>query len=395
MLTADQPGHSPHRSTGAEALGHRSGAIAHDFNHLLMVIASGCERLRASGDLPAHHLAEVEQIAVATEYAASLAAEVLTADRPAMPPPAPLDLGAAVLRLRGVLQRTLGDQVTLSVRVAPQPTPAHLNQGDIAQILVNLAVNARDAMPQGGAFSLVTSIMTVDAATAARRQIEPGTYVALEVSDTGTGMAPDVQARAFERFFTTKAAGQGTGQGLSTVLWAVRRRGGSIDVLSEPGNGTHFLILLPLADARAMGSGPTADPATRRGRGERVLVVENDAFVRDCIVFLLGTMGYDAKDAPSAHEALRMARELPSPFDLLITDLDMPDLDGRALAAQFAALSARTRVLFISGDAQGLAASGERTGAGQPVATLQKPFTSHALRQQVQAILDAQGAGDS
>ena len=384
MLTADELGHSPLRSTSAEALGHRSGAIAHDFNHLLMVIASGCERLRASGDLPAHHLAEVEQIAVATEYAASLAAEVLTGDRPATPPPAPLDLGAAVLRLRGVLQRTLGDRVTLDVRVAPQPTHVHLNQGDLAQILVNLAVNARDAMPQGGTFTLATTVMNVDTATAAHHQIEPGTYVALDVSDTGTGMAPDVQARAFERFFTTKAAGQGTGQGLSTVLWAVRRRGGSIDVRSEPGNGTHFLILLPLADAQALESCPTTELTTRSGRGERVLVVENDAFVRECIVFLLRTMGYDAQEAPSAHDALRLARDLSSPFDLLITDLDMPDLGGRALAAQFAVLSSQTRVLFISGDPGDLAAGG----------ALQKPFTSHALRQKVQAILDRPGAGD-
>lgn len=394
MPTADHPTPppaarpSPHPSAPdvetrlrLDALGELAGAVAHDLNNLLQILSGCCDQLR--GQLPADSPGQttIDQMALATAHAADLAASVLAAARHVEIERRVFDLEPAISRLRGLVQRAVGPRVRVEIELSGAPTPVRMNDADIGQILLNLATNARDAMPEGGVLRISTSLGSRPAAGGDDTHATP--HLTLRVRDTGTGMTPAVRERAFERYFTTKAIGRGSGQGLAIVQSIVRQRGGVVALHSGEGEGTEFVIELPLADETpAARPAAAAEVETPSGRDETVLVVDDDPEIREIVIAMLDGLGYAAREAASPQDALAAVGARPP--QLLITDVDMPGLSGLELARRVAAVSPSTRVLAMSGDVTDLAA-----GAPAGVAFLQKPFSRQALARAVREVLEA------
>ena len=372
-----------------EAVGQLAGGIAHDFNNLLGVIIGYSELLlRDVAAMPAakHRLTEVK---TAAERAAALTRQLLAFGRRQVLQPRVLDVNAVVREAEAMLARLIGEDIDIVADLDPALGTVKADPGQLEQVVVNLAVNSRDAMPQGGMLTIRTRNVELDAAHAQRHPgTAAGAYVALEVADTGHGMAREVLDHVFEPFFTTKELGRGTGLGLATVYGIVTQTGGHLEVESEVGRGTTFRVLLPRADAPARVAPPVASPP--RG-GETILVIEDAAPLREMVQEILQEAGYAVLSAANANEALATAGAHAGAIALVISDVVMPGLSGPAVAARLRGLRPGIRVLFMSGYPD--ESIGQRGAALDPSTHfLQKPFTADSLTRKVREVLD-QGTG--
>jgi PAS domain S-box-containing protein len=377
------------QSQKLQAVGRLAGGVAHDFNNLLGVIHGHAElALRA---LPEPHAlrGRLDEILAAATRGASLTRQLLAFSRRQVLQPRVVDLNQVVGETASMLQRLIGEDVELAIALAPELGRVEVDPGQIAQVLVNLAVNARDAMPQGGVLTVETGNLDADAALAAAHPpMPPGRYVQLRVSDTGVGMDETVLSHAFEPFFTTKPEGEGTGLGLSTVYGIVSQSGGFIWIRSQPGRGTSLLISLPrlATDADAPSAVPRPD-APRAGGAETILVVEDQDSLRELIGEMLDDAGHTVLSARDGREALALAEARPGPIDLLLTDVIMPGMSGRELVERLLVSRPGLRALFMSGyTAEVLGRSGV---AGTSVALLEKPFDRATLLRRVREALES------
>jgi PAS domain S-box-containing protein len=374
------------QSQKLEAIGLLSGGIAHDFNNLLSVIISYGQFL--VDDLAAHdpRRADAEAIVSAGERASALTRQLLAFSRRQVLEPTTTDLDAVVGGVDKMLRRLIGEDVELIVR-GQAPHTIRVDVGQLEQVIMNLAVNARDAMPSGGRLVIDTEEVEVDEHVATEIGCPAGSYAVLSVSDTGCGMDDATRARIFEPFFTTKPSGHGTGLGLSTVYGIVRQSGGAVTVYSEPGLGTVFRVFLPLVDAPAATRARRQSAATRPGGHETVLVVEDDARVRDAVTRILENEGYTVLRAKDGGEAFSVFDGHAGRIDLLLSDVILPGTSGPDIATGVQLRSGETRVLFMSGytDHPTLR-EGVLRGSLQ---LLHKPFSRTGLVAKVREILDA------
>ena len=378
------------QSQRLESLGQLVGGVAHDFNNLLNVIQGyadfSAEQIQtlAPGDARLEPVLEdIEQVRAAARQATRLTRQLLTFARHEVNRPEVLDLNEAVQGAGQLLHRTLGEHIDLSIAAEPALWRVKADRGQLEQVLVNLAVNARDAMPGGGRLSIDTGNTEVDAAYATRRpELKPGRYARLRVSDTGMGMDRATAERVFEPFFSTKPKGRGTGLGLATVYGIVTRAGGSIEIYSEKGLGTTVSVLFPATDEDAAPYlPPAATPDDHRGRGETVLVVEDEDSLRQLTTRILSRSGYQVCVVSSGAEAVRRASDPAQPIDLLLTDVVMPEMLGNEVAAQVGAIRPGLPALFMSGYAQSILDS--HGGPAPCFDILEKPFTEAALLSRV------------
>jgi two-component system cell cycle sensor histidine kinase/response regulator CckA len=382
-----------HQAQRLESLGQLAGGVAHDFNNLLGVIlnylAFVAEELETDGSdatRRADARADVAQIRRAAERATALTHQLLAFARREVVRPRVIDLNDVVIDVRELLIRTLGEHITLMTNLSPTVAPVLADPGQIEQILVNLAVNARDAMPTGGTLTIETDDTALDTDQAAAWQLPAGPYSLIRVTDTGTGMPQETIDRAFEPFYTTKPKGHGTGLGLATVYGIVVQADGRIRITSEPGHGTTITALLPVTDQRPDTLTPAPHRHTGRGRGETILLVEDEDALREVTRRILTRNGYTVITAANGAEALTAAAGTPR-IDLLLTDVIMPEMVGKDLADRIRALRPTTRVLFMSGYAQPILTS---QGILDPTVTLvAKPFTEPDLLAEVRNTLDA------
>jgi PAS domain S-box-containing protein len=371
-----------------EAVGQLAGGIAHDFNNLLTAILGSAELLLDA--LPADHPGreEAQECRKAALRAAELTRQLLAYSRRQVLAPRVLHLNEVVAEMDKLLRRLIGEQVELCAVLATDLGAVWADPGQLEQVIVNLAVNARDAMPEGGKLTITTANAVLDESDVlADPIVVPGAYVMLTVCDTGIGMDADTQARAFEPFFTTKPTGKGTGLGLATVYGIVKQSGGYIQVSSAPGCGTTFSLHFPRVDASVVPNQSDAVAATSLGGSETVLLVEDQEEVRALTHRLLKKGGYDVLVAASGPEALRLAAAQVRPIHLLLTDVVMPGMNGRELSRRLAPTQLGMKVLFLSGYPDD---SILRHGALDPgVAFLQKPFSVQALARKIREVLDA------
>jgi len=370
-----------------ESIGRLAGGVAHDFNNLLTVVLSGVEELRARPEAEAPDCSElVQEIGAAGERARELTRQLLAFARRQVIMPESLDLGAVVREGEGLLRRLLGEDVELVTRLGSDLWPVRCDRGQIDQVILNLAVNARDAMPRGGTLAIETSNVEIDEAGAASRPgLRPGAYVRLAVRDSGAGMSPEAQAHIFEPFFTTKGVGKGTGLGLATVYGIVKQSEGFIYVESEPDRGSTFEVFLPRTLEKIAEARQVALPTTARGT-ETILVVEDDAQVRTVTVRALQAAGYQVLVASDGPKALELAARAPGRIHLLLTDIVMPGLNGSEVAQALARLQGDIRVLYVSGYTADAIA--ERGVLDSGVDLLQKPFTPASLLARIRETLD-------
>lgn len=368
-----------------QAVGQLAGGIAHDFNNLLTIIYGNSEILLQLLPAADPNRQVVTEIHEAGKRAASLTRQLLVFSRQAVLEPKVLDLNELVRENEKMLQRLIGEDVLMTSVLEPTVEPVKVDAGQISQVLMNLAVNARDAMPTGGKLTIETSAVTLDdmAATFAP-EARPGRYTLLAVTDTGVGMTPEVQARLFEPFFTTKGPGQGTGLGLATVYGIVRQSGGFIAVYSEPGRGTTFKLYFPVTERPALKRHRSVQSMPRGT--ETILLVEDEDAVRAMVRTVLRQAGYTVLDAGRASKALRLAGAHAGPIHLLITDVVMPEMGGRELVERLARVRPDLRVLYLSGYTDDAVV---RHGVlHAEVAFLQKPFTLAALTTKVREVLE-------
>jgi two-component system cell cycle sensor histidine kinase/response regulator CckA len=375
-----------------EAVGRLAGGIAHDFNNLLTAIGGYGQLALASlsGDEPRVRR-QLEELLRAADRAAALTRQLLAFSRRQVLQPRVLDLNTVVREVESMLARLIGADVELVTSLDSDLGPTHADPSQIEQVVVNLAVNARDAMRQGGRLLIETANAELDDDFASRHVgSRPGSYVSLTVADTGEGMDAEASARLFEPFFTTKGPGSGTGLGLSTVYGIVKQSHGYVAVDSEPGRGTVVTVYLPRVKAVAeleSGASARAPEAVARGGSETVLVVEDEEIVRSLIREMLEGLGYTVVDARDGEEALSILSEGPPGIDLVITDLVMPRMSGRELARRVGELQPETAVLLVSGYA------GDTATVHGPLETgtafLEKPFNGAELAEKVRELLDS------
>ena len=369
-----------------EAVGQLAGGIAHDFNNLLTAILGYVEMLSEKLG-PAHpQQREAEQIARAGQSAAALTRQLLAFSRRQVLQPAVLDLNSVLSNVEKMLRRLIGEHIDLDIKQSPDLPRVRVDAGQIEQVLLNLAVNARDAMRDGGRLSIETSGITLTADN--EYELPAGRCVMLRVTDTGCGMTPAVQARLFEPFFTTKAPGKGTGLGLSTVYGIVKQSGGAIAVDTAPGKGATFVVVLPAATgAEESAAAPVQAPAVPVKRTETILLVEDEPQVRKLAAIALERVGFTVIEAKHPEEAFAATARHQGPIHLILTDVVMPGMNGRVMVEKLIARYPDARILFMSGYTDdALAPLGVAQG---DVAFLQKPFTPKQLADRVRDVLDA------
>lgn len=371
-----------------ESVGQLAGGIAHDFNNLLGVILNLAMFVAAELPEGSQHRADADEIAVAAQRAAELTRQLLIFSRRDVAEPEVFDVGDVVRGLESFLRRALGEQVALEVSGSDEHWRVRMDRGRMEQVLVNLAVNARDAMPNGGRLVIETKNTVVDEAFAETRVgLAPGRYVTLTVSDTGVGMDADVIERAFEPFYTTKPVGKGTGLGLATVYGIVAGAGGRVALYSEPGVGTSVRVHLPISTSEP-GAVPMPEPEAPGGNGQLILIVEDAADVRRITERILLAAGYRTRSAESAEAALRVFEE-GERIDLVLSDVIMPGTTGIQLVEQLRLREPAQKVVYMSGyshkmltpEVLGHHASGH----------IEKPFTAAQLRRKIHALLSAPG----
>ena len=369
-----------------EAIGRLAGGVAHDFNNVLSVILGYSEDMLHSLEPSDPRWQDMKEIEGAANRAAALTRQLLMFSRQQVLEPRVLDLNDVLANMDRMLARIVGEQVELSVRPAAKLGRVRADRGNIEQVIMNLAVNARDAMPQGGRLTLETANVVADEAFVRQHLgCKPGAYVRLAVTDTGIGMNSATRARIFEPFFSTKEHGKGTGLGLSTVFGIVQQSGGGVWVYSEPGHGTTFKVYLPRVDAEL--DTPEQVLASSQLDGtETILLVEDEAAVREVARRILERHGYQVLAAESPHDALLLAQSRREVIHLLVTDVVMPRMSGAELAQQLSVGRPTLKVLYVSGYTDG---SIESHGVLEPgVSFLQKPFTSDSLASKVRSMLN-------
>ena len=367
-----------------EAVGRLAGGVAHDFNNLLTII-SGYSEILMQRDFPNKEM--LKEIQKAGERAASLTRQLLAFSRQQVLAPEVLSLNTVVGSTEKMLRRLIGEDVRLDTVLDPSLGRVQADPGQMEQVIMNLAVNARDAMPQGGRLTIKTRNADLDEKYAqAHPEILPGRYVMLVVSDTGCGMDKATLAQIFEPFFTTKKPGQGTGLGLATVYGIIKQSGGYIYVDSEPGRGSTFRIFLPQVEATVPRRKSQLGISSSPGGNETLLLVEDETAVRSLIRTNLEMKGYKVLEAAEGEEALRLAQQHSGPIHLLITDVVMPLMSGRELAERLGPLRSQMKVLYLSGYTDDTVV---RHGLLQgEVEFLQKPFTPGVLTRKVREVLD-------
>jgi len=370
-----------------EAVGMLAGGIAHDFNNLLTII-NGYSQM-VLGNLPEgdDNRNSVEQIMKAGERAAELTHQLLTFSRRQVVRPKVLDLNTVVTATAVMLRRLIGEHIELRIVVGPHLAKIHADAGQLHQVILNLAVNSRDAMPNGGTLILETQNVELgEAYGGANATIRPGHYVMLAVTDTGIGMDEQTRSRLFEPFFTTKSQGQGTGLGLSTVYGIVKQSNCEIVVYSEPGHGTCVKIYFPVVTEEPVEDTLESLRSQVLSGTETILLVEDDEAVRRLVRRTLEKQGYQLLVAASGTEALEIVQGHPGRIHLVISDVVMPQMGGRQLAERLQALRPKIRVLFVSGYTENSILSRGNLAEGE--AFLQKPFTPLALARRVRELLD-------
>jgi len=371
-----------------EAVGRLAGGIAHDFNNLLTVIMGQTELLRRRLDGHASLGGDVEGIEKAAERAADLTSHLVAFSRKQVLQPKVIDLNVIVTRMGAMLRRVVGERIELVTSLKPRLWRVKADPARLEQVIMNLALNARDAMPAGGRLTIETRNLTVEAAGPPRRAaVPPGTYVTLAVSDTGCGMDARTRAHIFEPFFTTKGDGRGAGLGLSMVYGIVNQSGGAIRVDSEAGGGSTFTIYLARVDDPIAMIEPKGQATEAPQGSETILVVEDEDDVREVVCRTLRINGYTVLQARHGSEALAIADRQTEPIHLLLTDVVMPRMNGRELAEQLVPRRPEMKVLYMSGYADDLVLH-HRT-SDQDAEFLQKPFSCDALGRRVRDLLDA------
>jgi two-component system cell cycle sensor histidine kinase/response regulator CckA len=376
------------QSQKMEAIGRLAGGIAHDFNNLLTVITGYSERLLAGfgEDDPLRKGAEA--IKRSADRAAALTQQLLAFSRRQILSPKVLDLNSVVGNMNKLLQRLIGEDIQLVTQPADDLGRVKADPNQIEQVIMNLAVNSRDAMPQGGTLTIQTANVTLDRPLATQHVgLEAGRYVMLTVGDTGSGMGPEVQAHLFEPFFTTKPQGKGTGLGLSTIYGIIKQSGGHIWVESEAGRGTTFRIYLPRIDEPADAAAAAETRAAPRG-SETVLLVEDEDAVRQLLRDVLRRYGYTVLEAANGPEAIDLCRTHPGPIHLVVTDMVMPQMSGWEVADAVSALRPKTKLVYMSGYIEHVVVEERVLDTG--IAFLGKPFTPEALGRKVREVLDGE-----
>jgi len=371
-----------------EAVGRLAGGIAHDFNNLLSIILGYAKLLQEripEDDLMRHGLENIEH---AADSAASLTRQLLAYSRQQVLEPRVLDLNAVVAKIEPLLRRVIGENIAFQTISDPRLGNIKADPGQIEQVIMNLAINARDAMPDGGKLIIETSNVNADEAYVQQHAtVKPGPYVVLSVSDTGSGIDKAMQERIFEPFFTTKQRGKGTGLGLATVYGIVKQSEGYIWVYSEPGMGTTFKAYLPRTGEVLEPVLPEAKVMTTGG-SETVLLVEDEPVLRELIETMLQIDGYEVLAAESPAVGLERARASSGKIDLFITDVILPGMNGKALADELIKTRPDIRVLFISGYTEDVVLHHKATATGG--CFLQKPFSRESLGRKVREALDKQ-----
>ena len=369
------------------AVGRMAGGVAHDFNNILTVIIGYSE-------LAAHRIGTVHDVSKylleikrAGERATALTRQLLAFSRQQVLYPRVLDLNAVLNNLTQMLLRVIGEDISLTFKPSVPLGHIKADPGQIEQILMNLVVNARDAMPNGGTIAIETSSVTLDEGYLdSHWSVRPGQYVMLSVSDTGCGMDEKTVSHIFEPFFTTKMPGQGTGLGLSTVYGIVKQSDGYIWVYSEPGKGTTFKIYFPQSGPDFDKTEEAVPAAESQGECETILLVEDDTSLRELTTSVLGSMGYKVLEAPDAETALTLASDLNVHIDLLLTDILMPKMSGVELSIELQKMRTEMKVLLMSGYTGNLIAPHRSTES--QINLIEKPFTRHGILSKVRAALN-------
>ena len=377
------------QSAKMEAVGMLAGGIAHDFNNLLTIINGYSHILLNALPEADPNRGAVEQIMKAGERAATLTRQLLAHSRRQVLQPKLLNLNQLLAGMEAMLRRLIGEDIELRFAPGLEIGQVSADPGQIEQVVMNLAVNARDAMPRGGALTIETrNVELTEHYSFTHATVKPGKYVALEVGDNGSGMDAETRAHLFDPFFTTKAQGQGTGLGMTTVFSIVKQSGGCLDVSSEPGKGTSVNVYLPRIDQPVAAETETP-PVMAAGGSETILLVEDEEQVRNLVRDTLRREGYKVLDAPSAAEARRIAGAHKGAIHLLLSDVVMPKEGGRELAASLASRRPAMKVLFMSGYADPV---GVNSGLlARESGFIQKPFTPAALSCKVREILETDG----
>jgi two-component system cell cycle sensor histidine kinase/response regulator CckA len=374
-----------------DAIGQLASGVAHDFNNLLSVVISYSEMLAA--DMPEGDpmRADLGEIRGAGLRAADLTRQLLAFSRKQVLQPRSVDLNEVLLGMEKMLRRLIGENVQLTATRLPALRKVLVDPGQMEQVIMNLAVNARDAMPRGGRLTLETAEQHLDEAFCREHAgVKPGPHIVLTVADSGTGMDGPTLARMFEPFFTTKEVGKGTGLGLATVFGIVRQSGGTITVRSEPGAGTTFKVFIPAQDQEAAARPSSLAPAhPTLGGTETILLVEDEERVRNLVRTILCRLGYSVLDAQGGGDALLLCEQHPGVIDLLVTDVVMPRMSGRQLAERLLTIRPGLRVLYMSGYTDDIVV---RHGAlDSTICFLQKPITPDSLGRAVREALDVAG----
>ncbi|HVZ72940.1 MAG TPA: response regulator [Polyangia bacterium] len=390
------------QSQKMDAIGGLAAGVAHDFNNVLSVIIGHADLLLGHLEEAGEDRESVEEIRAAASRAAELTRQLLAFSRQQVLRPQRTDLGRVVVGMAKMLRRLIGEDIELAISVLPAVPPSlgavTVDPGQIEQVVMNLAVNARDAMPRGGSLTIEAKDLDIDELTARELQLKAGAYVALVVTDTGTGMDAATEARIFEPFFTTKEVGSGTGLGLATVFGIVQQSGGTIATKTALGHGTTFTLYFPRASGSARGEEAPADPwrpqkAVPRGR-ETILLVEDDAAVRGTLRTVLQRFGYRVVEASNGVDGLRAfeaemsdgAADRSTGVDLVLTDVVMPHMSGKELVSKLEVLNPDISVLYMSGYNDGAVLNHGVVDSG--VAFIQKPVSPNELVERIRDILE-------
>ncbi|MGB0035033.1 MAG: PAS domain S-box protein [Candidatus Acidiferrales bacterium] len=369
-----------------EAIGRLSGGVAHDFNNLLGVIIGYSEALQRRTGVDDEYREAVDEIQKAGQRAASLTQQLLAFSRKQVLEPKILDLNSVVVDVEKMLRRLIGEDIELKINASAGLGKVKADRGQIEQVIMNLAVNSRDAMPNGGELTIETKNTELTEKDAARhRYVTPGEYVMLQVSDTGIGMNAEVQSHIFEPFFTTKEKGKGTGLGLATVYGVIKQSGGYVWLESEPGKGARFKIFLPRAEGVAAEILQTTAPFSRAQGPRTILVAEDEASLRKLTRNTLRELGFTVLEAKDGFEALNVSTHCDGAIDLLLTDVVMPGMSGPQLAEKLSPERPQMKVLYMSGYTDGAVATHGVLESG--IRILRKPFTHDQLSRSVEGIL--------